>query len=95
MAFTEQERQQAITYAINGAMFMFRATVKFATEITNGDPSSTGMPEWLQVMMMKREWVNLDNEMVIKYCQNRLDKKNTYALDNSDIKVIPEPIKIS
>ena len=95
MSFTAEERQQALTYAINGAMFMFRATDAFATEIIGGGPASEGMPKMLQMMIMKREWINLDNETVIKYCNGTLDRKNTYALDNSDIKVIPEPIKIS
>jgi len=95
MSFTAEERQQALTYAINGAMFMFRATEKFASEIMAGGPASEGMPEFLKIMLMKREWINLDNETVIKYCKNTLDRRNTYALDNSDIKVIPEPIRIS
>jgi len=94
MSLTVEERQQAITYAANGAMFMFRATDKFALEITNGGQASVGLPKFLQIMLMKREWINLDNKTVIKYCNNTLDRRNTYVLENSDIKVIPEPIDI-
>ncbi len=95
MSLTEDEREQALTYAFNGAMFMFRATDKFALEIAAGGALSEGMIRCLPEMLMTRQWINLDNNTVIKYCKNTLDKKNTYALDNSDIKVIPEPISIN
>ena len=98
MAFTEEEASQALTYARNGAMFMYRANEKLATEILQGDPPSKGMPKIMQGMVMTREWINIDSEMVIKYCSKTLDSKNTYVFDNGDIKVIPEPynsIKIS
>ena len=98
MAFTEDEAKRALTYARNGAMFMFRASESLSSEILQGAPSSTGMPKLMQGMMMTREWINIDSEMVIKYCLKTLDGKNTYVFDNGDIKVIPEPynpIKIS
>jgi hypothetical protein len=95
MSLTLDERQQALTYAINGAMFMFRATIKFASEMASGGPASEGMIRCIPEMLMTRQWINLDNDTVIKYCNRTLDKKNTYVLDNSDIKVIPEPIDIN
>ena len=95
MSLTEDERRQALTYAINGAMFMFRATDNLALEMVNGGQSSEGMIRCLPEMLMTRKWINLDNNTVIKYCRNTLDRKNSYILDNSDIKVIPEPIEIN
>jgi hypothetical protein len=98
MSFTEEEARTALTYARNGAMFMYRANEKLAAEVLKGGPSSTGMPKLMQGMIMTREWINIDSEMVIKYCLKTLDSKNSYVFDNGDIKVIPEPynpIKIS
>ena len=98
MSFTEEESRTALTYARNGAMFMYRASDKLAAEIIKGCPSSNGIPEFLQGMMITREWISIDEVMVIKYCLKTLDSKNTYVFDNGDIKVIPEPynpIKIS
>lgn len=94
MAFTEEERRQALTYAINGAMFMYRAGIKFASEVSKESPSSEGMPDFIKSMIITREWINLDGEAVIKYCQGTIDSKNKYVFDRGDIKVIPEPIKI-
>lgn len=91
MSFTQEEAQQALTYAKNGAMFMFRATEKLSNEIVNGGPATEGLVLFVQEMLMTREWINLNNKTVIKYCNKTLDGKNTYVLDNSDIKVIPEP----
>ena len=94
MSFTEDEARQAVTYAINGAMFMFRASADLSAEILIGGQASVGLPEFLKIMMIKREWINIDSEMVIKYCRNTIDARNKYIYDNGDIKVIPEPIKI-
>ena len=98
MTFTEDESNQALTYARNGAMFMFRASEKLSQEILKGGDASNGMPKLMQGMIMTREWVNIDSEMVVKYCSGTLDRRNKYLFDNGDIKVIPEPwdpIKIS
>ena len=98
MAFTEQERQQAMTYAINGAMFMFRAGEKLAQEASQDAITVQGMSKYMKMMVMTREWINIDSDMVIKYCNGTLDGKNKYIFDNGDIKVIPErwdSIKIS
>ena len=91
MGFTEEEARQALTYAMNGAMFMYRAGDQLATEIANGSPITEEMPKLLQGMMMTREWINLDSELVIKYCKRTIDGKHQYVFDRGDIKVIPEP----
>lgn len=90
MAFTEQERQQAMTYAINGAMFMFKAGDRLAKEASVDDTTVQGMSAYMKMMIMTREWINIDSEIVIKYCKGTLDGKNKYIFDNGDIKVIPE-----
>ena len=98
MTFTEQERQQSMTYANNGAMFMYRAGEKLAQEASQDALTVQGMSVYIKTMLMTREWINIDSEMVIKYCNNTLDRKNKYVFDCGDIKVIPEPwdpIKIS
>jgi hypothetical protein len=98
MAFTERERQQAETYAINGAMFMFRAGEKLAKESSLDAITIQGMSKYMKMMIMTREWINIDSKMVIKYCNGTMDRKNKYIFDNGDIKVIPErwdSIKIS
>ena len=91
MAFTEDEIKQALTYARNGAMFMFRAGENTSKEILNGHPLSAKMPKFIQSMIISREWINIDSVMVIKYCTNTLDQRNKYLFDDGDIKVIPEP----
>lgn len=90
MAFTEEEARQATTYAHNGAMFMYRAGEKFAKEASLNAETVAGMSDYMKMMLMTREWINIDSEMVIKYCKRELDRRNTYAFDNGDIKVIPE-----
>jgi len=98
MAFTEEESKIALTHATNGAMFMFRADDQLRNEILAGGPSIKGLPEFIQMMIMKRDWINIDSEMVVKYCKGTLDSRNKYLFDKGDIKVIPEPgnvIKIS
>lgn len=94
MSFTEDETKQALNYAYNGAMFMYRAGENLSSELIQGGPASVGLPKWLEIMMIKREWISLDSDTVIKYCTKTLDKRNTYALDNSDIKAIPEPLNL-
>lgn len=94
MSFTEEEARKATTYARNGAMFMFRASAELSAEILTGGQASVGLPEFLKIMIMKREWINIDSATVVKYCNNTIDMKNKYIFDNGDIKVIPEPIKI-
>lgn len=95
MSFTKEEAEQALTYAKNGAMFMYRASESLSNEFLHGTPACKGMAKFLQKMIMTREWINIDSDMVVKYCTNKLDMKNKYLFDNGDIKVIPEPIKIN
>jgi hypothetical protein len=95
MTFTEEEARQALTYAQNGAMFMYRANQELVNEITRGGPAITGLPKFIQQMIMTRDWINIDEQMIIKYCTNKLDKKNKYIFDRGDVKVIPEPISIN
>jgi len=95
MSLTEQETRQALQYAVNGAMFMYRATDKMSMEILGGSPVVKGMVPFVQQMLMTRQWINLDSNTVIEYCKKTLDSRNTYVLDNSDIKVIPEPVNIN
>jgi len=94
MSFTEDESRQALVYAKNGAMFMFRANEELSTEALKGGDFFNGMPEFLKIMLIKRIWINLDSKTIVKYCKKTIDRKNKYVFDNSDIKVIPEPIKI-
>lgn len=95
MSFTEEEKKQATTYAINGAMFMYRASIAFAEEVAKGSSSSEGMADFIKGMIMTRKWINLDNKTVIRYCDGTIDSKNKYVFDRGDIKVIPEKIEIN
>jgi len=91
MTFTKEEAQQALTYAHNGAMFMYRANEQLSGEILLGGPAIEGLPKFLQEMIMTRDWINIDSKMVVKYCKGTLDRRNKYLFDRGDIKVIPEP----
>jgi hypothetical protein len=95
MSLTVEERQQAIIYATNGAMFMYRSSIEFANEVSKCSPSSEGMPDFIKIMIITRQWINLDYKTVIEYCKGTIDSRNRYVFDNGDIKVIPEPIEIS
>jgi hypothetical protein len=94
MSFTEDESKMALQYAVNGAMFMYRASIKLSNEILNCGPASNGLPEFVKIMLIKRDWINIDSGMVSKYCKKNLDSRNSYIFDNGDIKVIPEKLII-
>jgi uncharacterized protein YlaI len=91
---TEDERRQAYTYATNGAEFMFIPSSHLKEMIARNDEIISGVAETFKIVMLSNNPIRIDNNMVISYCTKRLDTKNTFILDNGDIKVIPVSIKI-
>jgi len=94
MALTEDEKRQALRYAANGAQFYFLPSAELRNRVANGDPETVDLCSALQVPILKMEALRLDEDMVISYCQGTLDRRNTWVLDQGDIKVVPKQFEL-
>ena len=92
MALTIQEKHRAREFAVKNANFMFIPTMELRKLIINSHPMTEDMNEDLRNFILEGKAIRLDPEMIIDYCDGKLSKKNTWLLDNGDIKV--EPLKI-
>ena len=98
MPFTEYEKNMALQYANNGCDFMYIPSTNLCEKIAKGDIRAKGINRVMMSIILKRDPIRLDSNMVIKYCMGTLDKNNTWLFDNGDIKVVPprlkEPVKL-
>jgi len=91
---TFEERGQAITYAMNGATFMFIPSTQLRNMIAVGSPETTALPDVFQYVLLQNESIRMESDMIVKYCKGILDRKNTWILDHGDIKVVPPRFEI-
>jgi hypothetical protein len=94
MALTEEERGRAIEYALNGAQFQFLPSQLLANMVSKDSPETKDVNIVFRIMIMKREAIRIKTSMILKYCKHKLDKQNTWLLDQGDIKVIPKRFEI-
>lgn len=93
MKFNESEKNIALKCAANGCDFMFIPSTDLCEKIVKGDSRAKGINKAMTTIILKRNPIRLDTEMVIKYCLGTLDKKNTWLFDNGDIEVVPPRFK--
>ena len=90
---TPEEKQTALTYAINGADFMFIPSFELRGWITQGCPQAVGINDVMTAIILEGKPIRLDSEMVLKYCRGSLDKNNTWLFDNGNIKAVPQHLE--
>ena len=90
---TQEEKQTALQYALNGADFMFEPTPNLCSVIALGCPQSIGINNVMTTIILQRKPIRLDSRMVIKYCKGTLDRNNTWLLDHGNIRVVPARLK--
>ena len=93
LGLTSEERLQALTYAASGADFMFIPSTDLCEKMVSGSPETIGVNKILVAILLKREPIRLDTNMVKKYCKGILDRENTWILDHGDVKVVPHQYK--
>jgi hypothetical protein len=94
MALTEDERKRAIEYALNGAQFQFLPSQRLVNMVSKGSSETEDVNVVFRIMIMKKEPIRLQTSMIMKYCKHKLDRQNTWLLDQGDIKVIPRKFEI-
>lgn len=87
---TPEEKQTALTYALNGADFMFIPSHELCNGITQGCPQAVEINDVMTSIILQGKPIRLDSQMIIKYCKGSLDRKNTWLFDNGNIKVVPD-----
>jgi hypothetical protein len=87
---TSEEKHTALTYALNGADFMFIPSPELRGQIVQGCPQAVGINDVMTSIILQGKPIRLDSEMIIKYCRGSLDRNNTWLFDNGDIKVVPD-----
>ena len=92
---TNEERRRVYEYASNGAEFFFIPSSHLKEMIARDEGVVSGVAPSFKAVMLSKDPIRIDSKMVMKYCFHKLDRKNTFILDNGDIKVIPIPIKIN
>ena len=95
MKLTRQERQEALTYAFNGATFYFVPSEKLSNMVIKGHPMTQDLNDTISIYLIQKDEIRLETNMVVNYCKYALDEKNTWLLDQGDIKVIPRTIEIN
>lgn len=90
---TLEERKMALQYALNGADFMFEPSPELCTKIIQSCPESIGINRVMTTIILQKNPIRLDSEMVKSYCVGTLDKKNTWLFDNGNIRVVPSQFK--
>ena len=90
---TAEEKRMAHQYALNGADFMFEPSSELCSGLIHGCPESIGINQVMTTIILERKPIRLDSQMIIKYCNGTLDKKNKWLFDNGNIKVVPHQLK--
>lgn len=86
---TVEEMGQALTYANNGATFMFIPSSSLCNKVTLDSPEAQDIGKTMKVVLLERKPIRVETEMIVRYCKGSLDNKNSWLLDQGDIKVIP------
>ena len=94
MGLNKEEKERAKVYAANNAEFMFEPYSSLCELIAQDDPRTKGMDILLKTAILDKKAIRLDPKMIIKYCNYKLDRKNTFILDNGDIRVTPPQFSI-
>ena len=90
---TIEERNMALTCAANGADFMFIPSPHLCNLLTSGSPETVGINDTMVAILLTKKPIRLDTATVVRYCRGSLDKKNTWILNNGDIKVVSPQYK--
>lgn len=94
MALTEQERKIAKNYAAKGATFMFIPSQHLVNLIVQGHPHTSNINNSLIPFILEKAAIKIETDMVLQYCDNKLDVNNRWLLDQGDIKVVPEKVSL-
>lgn len=90
---TAKERELALTCASNGADFMFIPSPHLCNLLAIGSPETIDVNKTLVAILLTMKPIRLDSATIVKYCRGTLDQRNTWLLDNGDIKVVPPQLK--
>jgi hypothetical protein len=90
---TPEEKNIAVTYALNGADFMFIPSSDLCNKIIMGCPQAVGINDVMTAIILEGKPIRLDSMMIIEYCAGSLDKKNTWLFDNGNIKAVPQHLE--
>ena len=94
MGLNKEERERAKVFAANGAEFMFEPYSQLCEWIAQDDPRTQGIDILLKTAILGKKAIRLDPSMILKYCDYQLDIRNTFVLDNGDIRVTPPQFTI-
>ena len=86
---TDDEKRQVLNYAANGADFYFIPSSTLVNYVVKNTPEVEKIAKTFRTMIIQQEPILIDPKMIVKYCRGKLDRKNTFVLDNGDIKVLP------
>jgi hypothetical protein len=87
---TQEEKNQALLYAHNGATFMFIPNEHLCSLIVADSPFTRGINKHLKIILLERKPIRMDTETIKSYCFGELDSNNSWVLDHGDIKVVPQ-----
>lgn len=90
MALTEQEKKLTKQYVANGAEIMFIPSVSLCEKIARGELKTGKLNDSIEMALLKKAPIRMHPDIIIKYCDNKLDKRNAWILDQGDIKVVPK-----
>lgn len=94
MKLTEDEKITAKMYAVNKASFMFIPSSYLCDLIIKGHSKTIGINDSLKIFILQKKAIRLDPKMILDYCNGTLSEKNTWLLDQGDIKVEPNKIEL-
>ena len=94
MSLTEQEKRSALSYAFKGAQFMFIPSESLCLKIVNSHSLTENLNDQLRIHLLEKQYLRLSTNMIVQYCRDALDSKNTWLLDQGDIKVIPKSFEL-
>lgn len=94
MGLTLEERNKALEFLDKGAEFMFIPSTSLIDKVVIGHPSTSEINSALKILIMERKAIRLSQNMVKKYCKGILDVKNSWLLDQGDLKVVPNQFEI-
>ncbi|MHA1469472.1 MAG: hypothetical protein ACTSSP_02790 [Candidatus Asgardarchaeia archaeon] len=89
MGLTEHEKNIALNYAFNGAEFMFIPSAILREMVVRVTEETKDLNPSLIEFLLSGKPIRLESKMIIEYCNDRLNTKNTWLLDRGDIKVVP------
>ena len=93
MSLTKQEKELTKRYVANGAEIMFIPSTALVEQVARGELPTGQLNDSIELALLTKEPIRMHPDMIVRYCDDQLNKRNTWVLDRGDIKIVPKRLE--